>query len=369
MSAAFLPRWAAIVIGAPLVSRLTLDRLSQGMQYAIVLGVSWAACSVLFAPDRMSGALQFFFLLATVGAFIAASEWDSLDDAMTGLALGIGVSSILSVLFLFGIHTVEQGTPTPAGLFYNGEVLSEFAAPVFLWTILKKRWWLAALTFLPIVDEGSRVAVLVVCLGLLYFYRPRSKILTVGLFAGALFAAASAILFYAVYAGGVEKFGTAGTRAVIWLATAYAINPIGHGLSWFETAHPVEQFAHSDAIQAMAELGLGSIFLLAIPVLILRSKGGTNAERAVFVAICAEVFVSFPLHVPSGAFLAAIVAGYLAGRRPALSMGRSDGRDRNAQDDQRRRAIARSIDGRGELGDPAFPFRSSPPAFAALGCA
>jgi hypothetical protein len=326
MSAAILPRWAVIMIGAPLVSRLSLDRLSQAMQYVLVLGLSWAACSILVSPDPMNGALLFFFMVAIVGAFLAASELETIDDAMTGLALGVGVSSIVCLLYLAGVQVASQATPNPAGLFYNSEVLAEFAAPVFLWTVISKRWPLAAMTFVPVAVCNSRIALLVVAVGLLYAYWPRSRLLGVSLVV-ALFVCASV----ALVALGQGKINTAGLRVVVWLATLLAATPLGNGLGWFEAAHPAEQFAHSDAIQAINELGLGSVFLAAIPVLILRSNRGTNAERAVFIAICVEAIVSFPLHVPGTAFVAALVAGYLAGSRTPVFVGRPERRDRNAK--------------------------------------
>ncbi len=326
MSAAILPRWAVIMIGAPLVSRLSLDRLSQAMQYAIVLGLSWAACSVLVSPDPMNGALLFFFMAAMVGAFLAASELETIDDAMTGLALGVGVSSIVCLLYLAGIQTASQATPNPAGLFYNSEVLAEFAAPVFLWTVLTRRWSLALMTVVPILVCGSRIAVLVVAAGLLYAYRPRSKALMAALVVALLACAIAALVVL-----GEGKIASAGLRVVVWGATLLAATPFGNGLGWFEAAHPAEQFAHSDAIQAINELGLGSVFLAAIPVLILRGNRGTNAERAVFIAICVEAIVSFPLHVPGTAFVAALVAGYLAGSGAPVFVGRPERRDRNAE--------------------------------------
>lgn len=362
MSEAFLPRWAVIAIGAPLVSRLTLERLSQAMQYTLVLGVAWAACTVLVSPDRGAGALQLFFIMAMVGAFLAASEMETLDDAMTGLALGVGVSSIVSLLWLASVGPVDQGTALyPAGLFYNSEVLAEFTAPIFLWTLLRKRWPLVLITIVPLIVCHSRAALLAVALGAIWFYRPRSKALMAILLSCWAIAGAAACLFL------FDRFTPAGTRIVIWLATLLAATPLGNGLGWFEAAHPVEQFAHSDAIQAINELGIGALFLAAIPVLILRSNRGTNAERAVFITVCIQVAVSFPLHVPGAAFVAAIVAGYLAGSRAHILLRRSDGRARNEQDNQRYSAIGGSVSGGSGLGRGALSVRSAPASYAALG--
>lgn len=366
MSSAFLPRWAAIVIGAPLVSRLTLERLSQGMQYVLVLGISWAACSVLVSPNPMHGALELFFIVAMVGAFVAASEIDSLDDAMTGLALGIAVSSVLCLLFLVGIRPVEQNISNlelPAGLFYNSEVLAEFTAPVFLWAVLRKRWPLVLMTAVPMVACGSRVALLAAGAGLVYALWRRSRLWGSVVAFGWVIAGAALVLFVP------GRLSGSGQRVVVWLATLLAATPLGNGLGWFEAAHPIEQFAHSDAIQAINELGIGALFLAAIPFLIMRSNRGSNAERAVFVAICVEVAVSFPLHVPGAAFVAAIVAGYLAGDRSLVFLRRPDGRARNAQDARWYSENRGANYGVGELGRRAVPVRSESHSHAALGYA
>jgi hypothetical protein len=310
----------------------------------------------------MAGSLQFFFIVATVGAFLAASEAETLDDAMTGLAWGIGVSSVFSLLYMAGFQVVDQSTVKPAGLFYNSEVLAEFAAPVFLWAVLTKRWSLIVATAIPMVACGSRVAMLAVASGALYAFWPRSKILAAVLVL--MLVCGSAIAFVAM---GLGKTDSAGLRVVIWIATLLAATPLGNGLGWFETAHPVEQFAHSDAIQAMNELGIGSIFLAVVPVLILRSNRGTNAERAVFVATCVEVAVSFPLHVPGSAFVAALVAGYLAGSGAPVSVGRSDSRDRDAENHKWRDEIGRSVIGGRGLGGSPVPPGPSFEAYAALG--
>jgi hypothetical protein len=297
-------------------------------------------------------------MVVTVGVFIAASEIESLDDAMTGLSLGVGVSAFVSVLFMIGLPVVDQATPTPAGLFYNSEVLAEFAAPIFLWTVLKRRWPLILATALPMVACQSRVAVIAVFFGLFYAWHPKSKVWTGAIALVLVTAAAGAIML---------RIPSAGTRIVIWGATLLAATPLGNGLGWFEAAHPIEQFAHSDMIQAINELGIGCLFLAAIPVLIFWRNRGTNAERAVFVAICVEVAVSFPLHVPSGAFVAALVAGYLAGDRGGLYLGRPDGRGRNAENNQWRHAVARATDSGSRLGCGSLSIRSSPSPYAALG--
>jgi hypothetical protein len=269
------------------------------------------------------------------------------------LAWGIGLSSIINLFEYVGVPLVEHGSAAPAGLFYNSEVLAEFTAPVFLWTVLTKRWPLVLATALPMVASGSRMAILAVIAGGLYAFRPSSRMLQAGMVL-AFLAIATGLVFML----GLYKIETAGIRLVVWGATLLAATPLGNGLGWFQAAHPVEQFAHSDAIQAINELGIGCLFLAAIPVLIMRGNRGSNVERAVFVTICVEVALSFPLHVPGGAFLAAIVAGYLAGDRALVFVGRSDRRTGNEKNEQWQSTNGRAIAGGGGFGRRAFSIRS-----------
>ena len=217
------------------------------------------------------------------------------------------------------------------------------------------------LGFMPL--PAAYFGLLVVCLGLLYAFLPRSKLLATTLILGLVAACATALVI------SPDKFSSAGLRFVIWGATLLAATPLGNGLGWFQAAHPVEGFAHSDAIQAAAELGLGCLFLAAIPVLILRGKRGSHVERAVFVAICVEVLVSFPLHVPGSAFVAAVVAGFLAGSRAPVLLGSLDSRTRNKKLGQWATATALASDGAGGLGHRAFSFRPATAPDEALGYA
>jgi hypothetical protein len=95
-----------------------------------------------------------------------------------------------------------------------------------------------------------------------------------------------------------------------------SFTPLGHGLGWASLAFPEEEFSHSDALQAIAELGIGGLALVLIPIAAFRGKRAGHAEHAIFSAILVEVFVSFPLHFPASGFLAAVVAGFMVGLGP-----------------------------------------------------
>jgi hypothetical protein len=179
---------------------------------------------------------------------------ESLDDALTGACLGVGVSALFCLAALAGYPLAEQTEAHFSGLFYNSEVLTEFAAPLLVWALLSRRWALVACTVLPLLINGSRISVLAATVALVYGLWPRGWRARVALI-GTVVLALGAVLLY--FTSWNHKLGSVALRAIFWLSTAFAITPLGHGLGWFRSANLSTEFAHSDALQALAELGRG----------------------------------------------------------------------------------------------------------------
>ncbi|MGE5151990.1 MAG: hypothetical protein ACM3II_17885, partial [Rhodospirillaceae bacterium] len=144
----------------------------------------------------------------------------------------------------------------------------------------------------------------------------RSLWLRLVLSAGGVAAGLAALMVF-----GVDKLGSAFERIVVWIAMADAVVPLGRGLGWVSLALPRQQFAHSDALQALVEVGLPAAPLALIPLAAAYRGKGSRAERAAFLAVCIEVVVSFPLRLPASGFVAALLAGYLAGGRMLVRRG------------------------------------------------
>jgi hypothetical protein len=322
MSAAIVGRWATIAIGIPLVARIEF-KFPFIVQFLLAMGFAWSAASVLYAPDRMDSLLQLFFMLMLIGVMGAASQVKSLDDAMTGLCIGAGISALFCAAALAGHQLVDQGSAFYAGLFYNSEVLSEFAAPLLVWSIVKRRWIFVPVTVLPLMVNNSRVALIAVTAALLIVHWPKERKNQALLIAGALLVSFGALYYFTTFN---YKLGSAALRVSIWLSTAMAIDIPGHGIGWYRASHITEEFAHSDVLQAIAELGLGALCFAVIPFYALfRNRGTHVAERAAFIVVCVELVISFPLHVPASAFVAALLAGYLVSRSPDVRVVRSEG--------------------------------------------
>lgn len=278
------------------------------MLAVLVWLVTVSGLSLIVSPDRWGGGGDEIQIVILSMAFIAGAGLESLDDVLSGLCAGMAVSSTLAVAQWLGFAGwIAQGSPHPAGLFFNSEVLAETDAALFVWAALRPRPALAAILAIPLVLCRSRVAVLAALAGLAYaLVRPlwARLLLCAAIMAGGIFS---------IFLLGIDKLGSAFERLVIWLAMGEAITPLGRGLGWVYLALPHQQFAHSDALQAIVEVGIPAIALVVIPIAAFCGSRGNRAERAAFLACCAEVLVSFPLRVPVSGFVAALLAGNLAG--------------------------------------------------------
>jgi hypothetical protein len=361
MSSAYAGRWAVLALGVPLMGRIDF-KFTTAVQTALALGFGYALASLMIVHDVRGGELELGFMLITIGVMSAAAHLETLSDVMTGLCLGVGVNSVFCLFGLGGHPLVAQGSWSYAGLFYNSEVLTEFAAPLFVWALASRKWPMVALTVLPLLINGSRIAVLAAAVGLFYAYRalPWKYLL------GIVVTLSAALVAVVVHRQGVV-LGSVGQRIVIWLETAMAITPTGRGVGWFRSTHLAEEFAHSDVLQALSEFGIGALCFAVVPVVAFFRKRGTNAEIAAFVVICIEGIISFPLHVPSGVFLVAIVAGYLVRDGRVVRLVGYDGGILDGADDKPRFSDERGyFGGSGRLGG-AIPLRHSLEGLSALG--
>lgn len=315
-SAAFVPRWAVVAVGVPMVADLDPRRIPEWCRALLLFMLAVCAVSLLGTPDPRSGGLDLIYIVLLCGAFLWGSQLETLDDLMAGLAIGLGISSVMAIHYWWTLSGAK-----PPGLFYNPEVLAEFAALVLVWTVIRGKLWLIPLTLPSVALSSSRVAIAATLAAILFAFRPKSKALTAFLVLGLILAGIASVLLL-----NFGKAASADYRLTIWGATIMAFTPAGNGLGWFDVAHPAEEFAHSDVLQALAELGVPAVLLLAIPVMAFTGKQRNRAERAVFFAGCLMVCVSFPLHMPAQGFVIAVVAGHLLGIRPLVRVGHDHSR-------------------------------------------
>lgn len=352
-SEALAPRWAAIAVGVPLVSRLDPRALGAPLCALLAILVGFGALSLAWSPAPFAGTQELFFILMLCGVCLAGAGLDDLDGVMTGLGLGLLLSSVIAVVQWLGWEPVAHGSGRPGGLFFNSEVLAEFSALVLVWALLRPRWWLVGVALVPLLLCQSRVAVLTALAAVFYVSYPRPRGLRVLL--GAMIVSIGGVAIVSV---GADKLASAGERIILWLAMGEAITPLGRGLGWVEAALPVQSFAHSDVLQILVEFGWPGALLILLPIAAFRRHRGNLAERALLVAVCFQAVVSFPLRVPASAFVAALVAGYLAGGRHPLRLGRPLGGNPDGDPLQRQGLLDRGGPGPSGWRGRPLPLRS-----------
>lgn len=320
-SAASAPRWWAAAVLVPLLCEVDPRALGAGACACLAAGLSWALLSLLWTPVPAVGFGDLIELAILSTVLCAAAGARDLDAVMAAFCLGVGVSGIFAAAQWWGV-SVDVPRNGPAGLFMNTEVAAESAAPALAWALARRRYFLAVPPLVAVAVSGSRLAVLAAAAGLLLAVdlRPRTKMI--------LLAAVAVLAVAAVGGLGLGKASSGMTRMVLWGAGAMAFTPAGHGLGWWPIAFqgPAMEYAHSDPVQLLAELGLGAVPLLAVGLAALLS-GASHAERSVLGCAAALSTFSFALHEPASAFAGAVAAGFALGRRRRL---RADGLPRAA---------------------------------------
>lgn len=306
LSAAVAPRWALLAALTPLVSRLDPRRLDPLVGGLFLTYLGWAALSLLWAPDRLTGAHELFQLIILGVVVLAVANTDRLAPVLLAATLGLAVSSALAIgQFFFGWSFVAQATAPPAGLFYNRDMLAEFAAPLLVWAIASKRLWLAVIPLIPLVLCQSRVALVAAAVGLLAAGSRWGFLILAGIACAAM-AALGTLPF------NPAKIVSASERWDVWSAALSDPSIFGHGLGSFTAAFPKMETAHSDVLQAFYELGAGAGIMAALGLVVLW-RIEDAAERAILFALAVEVLVAHPFHLPATGFLAAALVG-VAGR-------------------------------------------------------
>jgi hypothetical protein len=311
-----MPKWWAFAVGLALASDLDPRRVPA----VYWLGVAWAAVTLAWTPVPGEALLDVYFLILIGFGIGAAAALDDLGPVLSAFCWGLSLSSALAVAQWLGWN----GIPSvgPSGLFMNSELLAETAAPLLAWAILRRRFAEVTIAGVPLLICGSRVAVVAVAAALVLTWRPRRRWARPALLLLIAVAAASTLVIL-----GPGKLQSGMDRAVLWLAAIDSVTLLGRGVGWWAVAHsdPLTEFAHSDALQLVVETGVGAALFFAVPVAALLGGAGKPGERAAFAAVCIEAVVSFPLHVPATAFLAAILAGSLVGARSRLRRARPHG--------------------------------------------
>ena len=308
-SAPYMPRWWAIAAGLPLLFGLGRWEGETRIGMLALAGMAWGAVACALSEAPLTTLVPLYLTgLLIVAAGVGSTQRD-FSPVMVGFAAGAAMSSAVAVAQIAGWSAIPMVGAAPGGLFYNSEVLAEFAAPLLVWAIVARRWGFVVALAVPLALCQSRIAVLAVAVGLLWAWKPAWRLAKPLVIVALTVAAIAAIMLL-----GPEKFDSAWHRLVLWGAALHSLTPLGSGLGWWASAHPFayEEFVHSDALQWLVEIGPGALFFIAVPVLIFWRRIADRALGGCFAALCFEALVSFPLQVPATGFLFAVLAGHLA---------------------------------------------------------
>ncbi len=302
--------WVILWLAAPLL--MIEHRIS--MTPAHWLGLSflcYAGLSLAWSPNGM---LRFMQLLALGAVFAWASDLSDIRRVLKGLAIGLGVSGLVTLAQVAGYQPVSTAEGSEfAGLFVNRNVLAEVSALLAVLLIAHRMSspWLAVT--LPGLAMSSRTVLLALgaAAATALWYKSRRVALVVVL--GAVLVVA------AMLASNVKS---SNERVAVWQDTWQGLTWSGHGVGSFQYLYPKfatnvdtlvrrPQHAHNDLLELVFELGVGVIPLVLGVVLLL---GVNDVNRAALVCFLVMATFSFPLNTPVTGFMAAVVAGQLSRR-------------------------------------------------------
>ena len=278
----------------------------------VILFVTYCGISLVWTQNFNIGLFFFVQLVALGLTFYLGSTLTDLKPIFKGLAVGIGISGIVSILQKFyDWNFVFRNTGMNAGLFVNQDLFCEASVIVFISLIIFELWWWLPFTITGIVLVHSRAAILALigCFGIWLWSKSKIAALVFG------FILVCGSAFY--LSRGIDD--SIRQRLYLWESTVKGFTVLGNGIGSYQIAYPpfavnvdtsIERpkFAHNDFLQFVFEVGIGTIFLilLAYDVLIIKRK-----ERLILYAVGIISCFSFPFHIPVMAFIGCLVAGYI----------------------------------------------------------
>lgn len=278
----------------------------------------------------LDGAHGLWISLILIGVFCLGAEATADDIRRTLIAMSVAMTIMLPLLLAqwLGWEGLPQTAP-PGGLFLQTNLVGDTCAALAVACCCMRVWRLVPGLLLGLLMTRDRAGVVMLLGGLAAYivlcvrtWNWRRMALTL---------AAAGVILSGMVLFTIQKAQTLTTmdsfRIAIWRDAADGLTLKGNGIGSFWTASPKtasrqdhlkerSEYAHSEPLHYAFELGVGVLPLLAA---LLWLAGGmsekTAAESAVLVALLAGSVFAFPFHMPVTGFVAALVAGRLAGCR------------------------------------------------------
>jgi hypothetical protein len=315
-----LSGWPVLSIALPF---MFLRKVRMGLGHWLGLAfLAYAFGSMLWAPVFSQGIWDLWLLSIFAGCFMLGAQLSDPRPLYAGLALGVGVSTILSVIQHYGIFLVtEAGWPgcSHPGLFYNYDIFGETAALASVALVGSRLYWPLALTVPPIFLTGSRTALVATFVALALWLWDIDR------WYGLLMAGALGLLALgAIYTfskpdtcGSLTRTSSTSERLAIWRDTADGLTVLGRGPGSFLIDYPLfasrtdtmlsrPEAAHNDYLELLFEFGLGVAPLVGLLALALTSPA---TDRYLLIAFLVTAFFAFPIREPTEALLGAVALG------------------------------------------------------------
>lgn len=307
LTLAYVPGWtgAYIPTGWAVLSLVLPWTLWKGVDLspfhlAGLVFLCWAAASAFWSPS-WEGAVWSLWTLTILGLAFRFGPSLNFPHLLQGLALGLGVSSILVILQVFRIEPVWQTTiERSSGLFFSPVILGSVSALVLLGLLSERLWWYTPLVIPSLVLSGARGAWVALSLGLASRW----------LRGWALLGLIPVTLFICFSPSEVE-------RATIWFATLRDLTLWGHGAGSLSDVWVLVQgrpthpgFAHNEVLDLLYQFGLPAVLIFWMASSLLDRSDAP--EFPLYIAFLALAAYSGPLHHPLLGLLGAAAAGRLA---------------------------------------------------------
>lgn len=300
--------WLVLSATLPFILRRDLLRCLNPFLLWATLGLGWTMI-------WQQGVYDVWKLALLSGVFVLAQTRDT-SQLLRGMALGLGVSTVVAMFQLLGYHPLPSIYAPPAGLFFNPNVYGEIACLLTVWFLASGAWpW--ALACIPgVFLSQSRTALFTLAaLAALWTWRRWPLAGPLAIFATLL------VLLPSVASKPGAGFPY---RLTIWQNTIAGFTPLGRGPGSFIITSPAfathtdsmtsrEEDAHNDFLQIAYQYGIpGAAFLCAVVGFAL--WGPLGPDRYLLLAFLAIAAFNFPLEIPLEACLGALALGRLCPR-------------------------------------------------------
>lgn len=311
--------WFFLLIAMPIVFCFCELELNRN----IIIGLAfiiYAALSLIWTHNLNIGIFILFQILVLACVFCLGENLKTLKWVFSGLALGLGVSSVVALLQQYTSYQFIFALYNPVvGLFVNPNIYSEISAVMLVALIVLKLWWWIPVTIPGLILIQSRTAFIGLAAGLFVWLFNKNKLAAL---LSVFITVAVAAFFYRhrfSYESIQERFD-------LWADTYRGLKLFGNGVGSFEILYPLyainidtavarPRFAHNDLLQAVFEFGVGSFLLVLLIINVLRIKHETTAILFAFGAISLS---AYPFHIPMSAFIGCLVAGFVNRNAPAV---------------------------------------------------